>query len=138
MHVSASINRHGDAALWQTRIPLSLKAWGIDPAVDLLHAELHDLPRGCFGLRNIAVVRCDGDHHVLLGDEHNQRIPHRVRPVVPVHRVWDFLGWFLPDPAACIMVERRCVQQFVSLGGEKLALAKIAAQVFRCVSAEVA
>lgn len=106
---------------------LLLEAWGIDPDVELLDAGLHDLPRGCFGRRNIAVVRCDGDDHVLLGDKHNQRVPQRVRPVVPVHRVWDFLAGFLPDPAACIMVELRCVQQFVSLGGEKLTLAKIAA-----------
>ena len=36
------------------------------------------------------------------------------------------------------MVELGCVEQFVGFGGEKLARAKLAAQVFRGVSAEVA
>ena len=48
--------RYGDAALWRTWMLLLLEAWRNDPDVDLLHAGLHDLPRGGLGLFNVAIV----------------------------------------------------------------------------------
>ena len=94
----------------------------------LLHAGLHSIPHAAASAAATSPSFDVTATTMFFSGMNTTSAYHIVfDPVVPVHRVWDVLAGILPDPAACIMAELRCVQQFVSLGGEKFTPAKFAA-----------
>src|SRR3712207_4124426 len=68
----------------------------------LFYEASGDLPGGGLGLADVAVVRRDGNDHVLFWDEYDQRVPQRVRPGMPVHLIREVVGRLVHEPAARI------------------------------------